>query len=91
MARLRAFQIDEKRVEARETARLAMRNRRFRRRDQQRDNLRRDASGVVLNRAGVLYDCTIPHIIAFGHCSCEIGHCVASVYFERRKIIGGRD
>ncbi|KAF8791693.1 hypothetical protein HNY73_003386 [Argiope bruennichi] len=75
MTRLRAFQTEKQREEARETACLATRNRRARRRDQQRDNLRRDASSVDLNRAAFLYDYTIPHFIACGHCSGEIVHC----------------
>jgi hypothetical protein len=61
MGRLRAFQTEEQSEEAGETAWLAMRTRRARRRDQQRNNLRRDASSVDLNRAAFLYDCTIDY------------------------------
>ncbi|KAF8782861.1 BET1 like protein [Argiope bruennichi] len=90
MGRLRHFQTEEQREEARKTVRLAMRNRRARRRDQQRDNLRREASSVDLNRAAFLYDCIIPHIIAFGHCSCEIGHFGSSFFFWHSGHIVGR-
>ena len=43
MCRIRAFQTEEQRYEARETARFGIRNRRARRRDQQRNDIRRDA------------------------------------------------
>ena len=61
MGRLRAFQTEEQIEKARETARLAIRFCRARRRDQQLYNPRRDASNVDLNRAPFLYDCTIDY------------------------------
>lgn len=59
MARLRASQSQEQSEAARETARLAMRNRRANNRDQQVDNFRRtrrDLSSADLNRAAFRYD-----------------------------------
>jgi len=61
MGRLRASQTEEQREKARETNRLGIRYCRAQDRDQLRNNLRRDASGIDLNRAAFLYDCTIDY------------------------------
>ena len=61
MGRLRASQAEEQREKARETNRLGIRYCRAQDRDQLRNNLRRDASGIDLNRAAFLYDCTIDY------------------------------
>ena len=51
MGRLRASQTEEQREKVRETNRLGIRYRRAQDRDQLRNNLLRDASGIDLNRA----------------------------------------
>ena len=61
MGRLRAYQAEEQRENARETNRLGIRYRRAQGRHQLRNNLRRDASGIDLNRAAFVYDCTIDY------------------------------
>jgi hypothetical protein len=66
MARLRASQREEQREAVRQTAQLAMRNRRTNRTDQQRDNLRRarrNASSVDFNR--VAFQLTTARILWF--------------------------
>lgn len=84
MARVRASQTEEQRAAIRETARLEMRNRRASRTDQQRDivrRARRSASGVDLNRAAFLYDCTIDYsshpFVSIGPMNVHCEHCGA--------------
>lgn len=87
MARFRASQSQEQRGAARDTARLAMRNRRANLRDQQLDNFRlarRDYSRIDFNRAAFRYDSNIDYS---SHASVRIGpmdvvcdHCGALKY-----------
>ena len=73
MARLRASQSQEQSEAARETARLAMRNRRATLRDEQLDNFRhtrRNLSSTDLNRAAFRYDCSTDYCL---HTSIHIG------------------
>jgi hypothetical protein len=84
MARLRASQREEQREAVRQTAQLAMRNRRTNRTDQQRDNLRRarrNASSVDFNRVAFQYDCTIDYsshpLVRIGPMEIVCNHCGA--------------
>ena len=61
MGRLRASQAEEQREKAREKNRLGIRYHRAQGRGQLRNYLRRDASGINLNRAAFVYDCIIDY------------------------------
>ena len=63
MGRLRACQTEEQREKAQKMNRLGIRYRRAQDRDQLRNNLRRDALGIDLNRAAFVYDCTIDYML----------------------------
>ena len=66
VARFRASQSQEQRDAARETARLAMRNRRANNRDQQVNNfrrIRRDLPSADLNRAAFRYNCSTDYCL----------------------------
>jgi hypothetical protein len=81
MGRLRASQRQEQREAVRQTAQLAMRNRRTNRTDQQRDNLRRARRSVDLNRVAFQYDCTIDYnshpFVRIGPMEIVCNHCGA--------------
>lgn len=82
MARLRACQSQEQREAARETARLAMRNRR----GNLRDRARRDYSRIDFNRAAFRYDFKIDYR---SHASVCIGPMnVVCEYFGALKYSG---
>lgn len=81
-ALIRAFQTQEQREAARETARLETRNRRAYRTDEQRNNLRsarRHGSSIDLNQAAFLYDCTIDYslhrLVCIGPMEVVCQHC----------------
>jgi len=81
MGRLRASQAEEQREKARETNRLGIRYRRAQGRDQLRNNLRRDASGINLNRAAFVYDFIIDYsshpFVRIGQMDVVCEHCGA--------------
>ena len=81
MGRLQSSQAEEQREKARETNQLGIRYRRAQGRDQLRNNLRRDALGINLNRAAFVYECTIDYsshpFVRIGQIDVVCEHCVA--------------
>ena len=88
MGRLWASQAEEQKEKARETNGLGIRYRQAQGRDQLRNNLRRDASGINLNRAAFVYDCIIDYrshpFVRIGQMDVVCEHCGALKFAGER-------